>query len=128
MRIGIVGSRSYSEKNDIIELVNTLAKYDVVVSGGCDGPDTWAEQAANGRGIKTEIYRPTLPPHGSPMFMFTKAYHARNKTIVDNSDVIHAFVSKNRKGGTENTIKHAIAAGKKVIIHSQAPQSSLPGF
>lgn len=89
------------------------------MSGGCSGPDTWAEDAAKFNGLSTLIFLPKLPPKGSPRYEFTKAYYERNKKIAENSDVIHAFVAKDRKGGTENTIKHALSLGKEVIIHEE---------
>jgi len=46
-----------------------------------------------------------------------KKFYERNKRIVVNSDVIHAFVTPNRKGGTENTISWAKKLGKPVVIH-----------
>jgi hypothetical protein len=61
---------------------------------------------------------PDLPAKGSPRYEFTKAYHKRNKLIADSSDILHAFVSPERTGGTENTIKHAIKAGIPVVIHN----------
>jgi len=118
MKYGIIGSRKRTDKQTIVDFVNTLTASDIVVSGGCVGPDLWAEEAARAIGIDPLIFLPDLPPKGSPRYEFTKAFYARNKLIAENSDVIHAFVAPNRKGGTENTIKHALKIGIPVIIHS----------
>jgi hypothetical protein len=63
------------------------------------------------------VFLPKLPPKSSPRYLFTEAYYARNKLIAENCDILHAFVSPDRKGGTENTINHALKLGKQVIIH-----------
>jgi hypothetical protein len=43
-------------------------------------------------------------------------YYARNQRIVDDSDVIVAFVAQDRKGGTEDTIRRAKRARKPVEV------------
>jgi predicted Rossmann fold nucleotide-binding protein DprA/Smf involved in DNA uptake len=88
----------------------------IVVSGGCRGVDSWAAEAAHARGLKVETYPPELPDKGSPKWAFVKAYHARNKMIAENCDRLVAFVSEDRTGGTENTIKWARAAGVPVEV------------
>jgi hypothetical protein len=49
-------------------------------------------------------------------FEFTKRYYERNQRVVDDCDTLTAFVAPDRKGGTEDTIKRAIKAGKPVTI------------
>lgn len=117
MKYGIIGSRRRTDRQTIIDFVSTLNPSDTVISGGCIGPDAWAEKAARANGINVLIFYPLLPPKGSPRYEFTKAFYARNKLIVKNSDIIHAFVAPDRKGGTENTIQYAIKTGIPVIIH-----------
>lgn len=116
MKYGIIGSRRRTDRQTVIDFVNTLTFADIVVSGGCAGPDLWAEHAAKNLGIDTLIFLPKLPPAGSPRHEFTKAYYARNKLIAENSDIIVAFVATDRKGGTENTLQYARRLGKKIII------------
>lgn len=117
MKCGIIGSRKRTDRQSVINLVNNLKPGDIVVSGGCAGPDTWAEQAAIAIGLDVKIFLPDLPAKGSPRYKFTKAFYARNRLIAENSDVIHAFVSPNRTGGTEYTVKHAAKIGIPVVIH-----------
>ena len=88
------------------DLVDSLDDDDVVISGGCDGVDTWAENRAKDRGLETDIYLPDFSGC-SEYYDYCNAYYERNRKIVENSDVIYAFVSEDRTGGTENTIKHA---------------------
>lgn len=117
MKIGIIGSRRRIDKQTIIDFVNTLTTSDTIVSGGCAGPDMWAEKAARSAGLEVLIFLPDLPPKGSPLYEFTKAFYARNQRIAENSDVIHAFVAPDRKGGTENTLKYARKIGIPIVIH-----------
>jgi predicted Rossmann fold nucleotide-binding protein DprA/Smf involved in DNA uptake len=120
MRYGIIGSRARTDKNNIIDLVNSLTTSDMIVSGGCSGPDTWAEEAARKKGIDVKVFLPDLPINKkSPRYKFEKidAFYARNRLIVENSDVVHAFVSPDRKGGTEYTIKYAQKMKIPVVVH-----------
>jgi len=115
MRIGIVGSRRYTNRKVVEDLVASLPKNSVIISGGCRGVDTWAVEKAKELGYDYKEHIPILKGC-SYRWEFTQAYYERNKLIVDDSDVIYAFVMDDRKGGTENTIKHAIQSNKKVII------------
>ena len=116
MKIGIVGSRRRDCQDLVEALVAEFPKGTVVISGGCKGVDTWAAEAATYQGLSVVVFTPDLPPDGSPHWEFTKAYFARNKLIAENCDVLYAFVAPDRKGGTENTIKHAKKLGKKIEI------------
>jgi predicted Rossmann fold nucleotide-binding protein DprA/Smf involved in DNA uptake len=100
----------------IAALIASLAHDSVVVSGGCEGPDKWAEDAARAAGLEVTIFLPDLPPKGAPRHQFTEAYYARNRLIAENCDVLHAFVAPDRKGGTEYTIKHALKIKVPVVI------------
>jgi hypothetical protein len=40
----------------------------------------------------------------------------RNQRIVDDSDLIIAFIAPDRTGGTEDTIRRAMRAGKPVEV------------
>ena len=117
MRIGIVGSRRRLDKENVISFVQTLSPNDVVVSGGCRGVDTWAQEA-NRRGMQVMIFLPDQERLDTDdSYEIIEAYYARNKKIAENCDELHAFVAKDRRGGTENTIKWAKQLGKKVVIH-----------
>ena len=116
MRIGIVGSRRWSRREVVEELINMLPLNSTIVSGGCRGVDTWAKEAAESRGMDVVEYLPDLPPDGSPPWEFTKAYHTRNQQIAENVDVLYAFVAEDRRGGTENTINHAMKLNVRVEV------------
>ncbi len=117
MRIAIVGSRKFKSKEKVVDLVNKLPQESIIVSGGCHGPDTWAEESAKQRGMDVIVYLPNMPNKGAPLYEFTKAYYARNREIVQNADILHAFVTPKRTGGTENAIKIAKKLNKNIVIH-----------
>jgi predicted Rossmann fold nucleotide-binding protein DprA/Smf involved in DNA uptake len=121
MKYAIVGSRKWCDQSAVYNCVKSLPNGSVVVSGGCVGVDTWAEDAAIKLGIKTIIFKPDLS-NCKMRHEFTKAYHARNKLIAQECDILLAFVSHDRKGGTENTIKHTEKLNKKIILYH--PESS----
>jgi len=116
-KIGIVGSRRRTDKNNVIALVDSLDLTDTIVSGGCKGVDTWAEERAKQRGMKTIIHKPDLK-NVKDRIDVVKRYYERNKKVAQESDIIHAFVSNDRKGGTENTIQWSLKMHKIIIIHN----------
>ena len=114
-KVGIVGSRRRIDRESVVALVNALPAGTIVVSGGCVGVDSWAVEAAKARGLKYIEHLPKLKP-GMAWYEKTKEYYARNELIVLDSDVVAAFVSPDRKGGTENTIKWATKHSVPVIL------------
>lgn len=121
-RVGIIGSRTWPLPKDVTAYVAALPPDTVVVSGGAEGPDTWAADAAKARGLKVIVHLPDLPRYGSP-----SAYYHRNKAIVADSDRIAAFAAKDPKtkditAGTGMTIDLATRAGVPVeVIPSPVP-------
>lgn len=116
MIIGIVGSRRYTDKEKVNTLVDALSTRHTIVSGGCRGVDTWAIERAKSRGMKTKEILPVLDDCNT-RYQVVEAFYSRNKRLVDECDCIFAFVAKDRKGGTENTIKWAEKAGIQVFIY-----------
>ena len=114
-RVAIVGSRRRPDRAAVEMAVEGLAPGDVVVSGGASGPDTWAVEAAQRRGLEVVIHRPDLTGVGSRSEA-AERYHRRNQQIVDDCDRVVAFVSHDRKGGTEDTIRRTKRAGKPVEV------------
>jgi YspA, cpYpsA-related SLOG family len=115
MRIGIIGSRSRTDRGTVEACIAELTPDTVVVTGGARGPDHWAEQAARARGLGVVVHKPDLGL-ASTRWQATKRYYARNQAIVDDSDRIIAFVAPDRTGGTEDTIRRAERAGKPVEV------------
>lgn len=107
-KIGIVGSRRRASSEDFLLLEKYLLdNYDIssieLVSGGCaKGADNFAEIIAEKYKIPITIYK---PGKAKSKFDWIKQAYARNTQIAENSDVLIALVSPDRKGGTEDTIK-----------------------
>jgi hypothetical protein len=115
MKVAIVGSRRRTDREAVEAAVMALPIGTIVVSGGARGPDTWAEEAARGRGLAVEVHPPALGGvrcYGEA----ARAYHDRNQKIVDSADRVIAFPSPDRTGGTEDTIRRALRAGKLIQI------------
>lgn len=114
--IGIVGSRRRDTDSDFrlcrtkfLELYNDNDK---VVSGGCPkGGDRFAEILARSVGCTITIHHADWNgPLGK------KAGFARNTNIAQDCDVLIALVAPDRTGGTEDTIRKALALGKEVVL------------
>jgi len=117
MKLAIVGSRDitnypfFKQKVDSI-LESMDSPIDVIVSGGAQGVDSMAERYAKEKNIPTQIFKPDWAKFGKA------AGPIRNRTIVENSDMIIAFPIEGSRG-TQSTIDIANEMGKKVtIIHS----------
>jgi hypothetical protein len=115
VRIAIIGSRRRADRDAVEGCVAELPIGTIVVSGGARGPDTWAEEAARARGLPVIVRRPHLAGVTSP-FDATERYYGRNQRIVDDCDRLIAFPAPDRKGGTEDTIRRALRAGKPVEL------------
>ena len=118
MRVGVVGSRKRNKVEDKKKLFMKIKELEPteIVSGGCKkGADAFAEEIAEFLNIPTKIFLPKLS-YGQSYHKAVNAYYARNKEIAQYCDLLIAIVSKERKGGTENTIKHAEASGKEIIL------------
>ena len=111
----MVGSRRRTDRDTIEAAVGDLPIGTVVITGGATGPDRWAEQAARTREFEVVVHRPDL--HGvRARWQAAKRFYALNQRIVDDSDLVIAFVAPDRTGGTEDTIRRAVHAGKPVEV------------
>ncbi len=113
MKIGIVGSRNYTEWVCFLGHMGSLFPFgkgiDLIVSGGAEGADTLAELYADRNEIKTKIIKPDWEKYGK------QAGFIRNGEIIRESDIIIAFwdgVSK----GTADTINKAKVFKRTTII------------
>jgi predicted Rossmann fold nucleotide-binding protein DprA/Smf involved in DNA uptake len=84
--------------------------YDItyIISGGAKGADTLGVQWANKNNIPTIVYYPDFKKR-------KRAYHFRNRQIVNEADIIIAFWN-GHSTGTKYTIDFAKSLDKKVII------------
>tara|TARA_Y100000034_G_scaffold85857_1_gene102926 strand:+ start:557 stop:913 length:357 start_codon:yes stop_codon:yes gene_type:complete len=113
--IGIIGSRRRNTARDHLlvqkEFDRIYKEGDRIVSGGCPkGGDRFAQIIAVQRGITIIIHYPDWKRLGKT------AGFVRNAKIAKESDVLIACVSKDRTGGTEDTIKKFEKIGKKDLI------------
>ena len=107
MKCAVIGSRNFS---DYEMMKAELSKHDItcIVSGGAKGADSLAEKYASENSLSVEIYKPdwSLGRHAGIL---------RNKTIVDNADLVIAFWDGASKG-TLSSINYAKKQGKSIFI------------
>ena len=111
MRIGVVGSRGWSDYERVVQVLDALQPTEVV-SGGAKGADSMGERYAKERGIPTRIFYPKPEDFGGN---FGRAAFARNEDIVRNSDFIVAFWD-GKSNGTKNSIDHAKRLGIPLMV------------
>ena len=106
-KIAIIGSRKYNNyykiEKEFFKLLDDLKliKEDIlIVSGGAKGVDSIAQQIARNHGIPILIFYPDYIKYGK------RAPLVRNLQIIENSDFILAFPTKDSKG-TRFTITEA---------------------
>lgn len=123
MKIAIVGSRTFNlkQRNEQCELsirafVGSLPKDTIIISGGADGVDTWAENAARECGLTVEVcipewdrYQPEDSTKKNPAGMI------RNRLMVRDADKVVAFWDMH-SNGTRGTIKEAKRTKKPLTI------------
>ena len=131
MKVAIVGSRTYTNRKKIKEFIFNLkqkfGKELVVVSGGQkDGADGYAKKYA----LEFDIKYSEFPPahysynqhcvlesynYGKPYAVWH--YHNRNKSLIEYSDAIVAFIPKGvNSKGTISALKEALKKEKKYVI------------
>jgi predicted Rossmann fold nucleotide-binding protein DprA/Smf involved in DNA uptake len=108
-RIAIIGSRGWTDRDAIVQFVDSLPAGTVVVSGGALGADSIAEHAAHARGLAVVVHLPDYRKHGG------RAPLERNKLIVADADRVVAF-HDGKSTGTLHTLGLARRAGKPVDV------------
>ena len=131
MKVAIVGSRRYENRNKIkkfiFRLVEKYGETVTIVSGGCkDGADRYAKKYALELGAQYREYPPFHEVHNLycvlPENCYSKPYNVkyffvRNKQIAQNSDIVVGFIPEGVKSdGTLSTIKYAKQFNKKVMV------------
>ena len=130
-KIGIVGSRAYTNKKKIKDLIfeikSKYGEYVEIVSGGqIDGADGFAKKYALEFGLKYVEFPPShyswnmhckLPATEYKKPYYVSNYFKRNKQIAEYSDIIVAFIQPGVESrGTLDTINHAEKKKKLVKI------------
>lgn len=111
MRVLICGSRNWTDVIVIRELIDTLAKDTIVITGGALGADTIAEHCARQAELQIEIYRADWQRYGRAAGMI------RNRLMLEigKPDCVYAF-QINGSRGTENMVTIARKAGVPVKV------------
>ena len=102
MHIAIIGSRDFPRPELIHRYIRQLPPDTVILSGGARGVDTWAENAAKTRGLRTRIFHPNWGYYGK------QAGLIRNREIVEAADKLVAFWD-----GTSTGTAHSIGLAEK---------------
>lgn len=124
--IGIVGSRRRDGDVDYAActeaFLRVYCKGDRLVSGGCElGAGRFAQCLAKQYGCTITIHYPRRQDLDqelvkvNPRAAWAKINYARNTLIAEDADILIAVVAKDRKGGTEDTVRKATKLGKRVI-------------
>lgn len=116
--IGIIGTRRRNSGEAFKKIQEKFFEVyedgDKIVSGGCPkGGDRCAEKIAKEYGIPILIFFPNWKKYGRGAGL------VRNGDIATESDVLIACVSKDRTGGTEDTIKKFLKkqpVGEVIIV------------
>ena len=130
-KIGIVGSREYSNKrkvkNAIFEIKKRFGDEAEIVSGGCKyGADKYAKKYALDFELRYKEFNPAHTVHNLYSAMNENYYNKeytpknffhRNKLLAKYVDYVIAFIPEGTpSNGTMDTVKHAKKLGKKIVI------------
>ena len=131
IKIGIVGSRGYTNKKKIKDLVFEIKeKYgdevEIVSGGQQDGADGFAKKFALEFGMSYTEFPPAhyshnmhckLPPKHYNKPYYVSNYFKRNKQIAEYSNIIVAFIPDGVESrGTMDTVGHAQKLKKMIKI------------
>lgn len=113
MNIAIIGNRegfSWEYVKFTLDKHKFSQQHDMILSGGAEGVDTFAQRYAKERGLTFKIFYPRMDvPSPDRYFM-------RNEQIVLEADLILAF-NKKEKSGTKQTMNLAKSFEKEMIVY-----------
>jgi len=118
MNIGIVGARKYQDRQSVIDLIDSLPIESVIITSGCKGVCTWVKEEVEKRNMEVIVFSPDLS-NIRAWFEVPKRYYQRNKELVEECDLLHAFISAEDGyiGGTRFEVEYAIRLGIPVQVH-----------
>ena len=126
MRVGIVGSRNFTDKRLMLEAFGdyTIGEgYITIISGGAIGADALAQELAADTESACIEHLPDREKYGWP-----KAAFERNSLIVEDSDVLFAFFGPGQPtmrgdrhfgSGTMDTVQKAMRKRVPVLMYFQ---------
>ena len=111
MIIAVCGSRKFKDYETVKAVLNQyVPNVTKIITGGAQGADQLAKRYAKENGLALEIIRPDYEKH-----LARVAPLMRNTIIVEKSQQVVAFYYDKKQGGTLDTVRKAIKAGKVVI-------------
>jgi predicted Rossmann fold nucleotide-binding protein DprA/Smf involved in DNA uptake len=110
MRVGIVGSRHFSDLGRVSEYVRSLPGSASVVTGSASGVDAAAAREARERGLPVRVIGASFEEARDATIAAT-----RNQRLVDMCDVLVAFWDGTSQG-TRQTVERALESGKEVHV------------
>ena len=118
MNIGIVGARKHRDRQSAIDLFMSLPAEATIIANSCKGVCTWVKEVAEERGMKVIVFAPDLE-NIRAWFDIPKRYYQRNKEMVEECDLLHAFISAEDGfiGGTRFETEYAVSIGTPVQVH-----------
>jgi hypothetical protein len=124
--IGIVGARTFTDRQTVDDLVEQLATDTIVVTSGCKGVCTWAYEKAKERGLEVMVYSPDLTDIRA-WFEVARRYYERNRDLIEHCDLVHTFFSHEHgyTGGTRFEAHYALRLGKPVVVHREKGATEL---
>lgn len=127
MKIAIIGSRNWTNKEKLFSIMDSLNKklnITHIVSGGAAGADSFGKEWADFNKISTIIFNADWEDFSEPCKIkynrFGKKYNAlagfkRNRLIVEESDLIIAFWDK-KSPGTKDSLDLCKKLNKKFYV------------
>jgi len=109
-KIAVVGNRQGFDYEYVREklIANKITKDCIIISGGAEGVDTYAQKFAKEIGAEIRIFYP------DPDLPHPWRYLERDRRMVDEANLVIAF-NKLDKGGTFYTINYAAKIGRPYI-------------
>jgi len=111
MKIGVIGSRSYDDYEELKKVLDSFDNITLIISGGANGADKLGEKYADDNNIEKLIHYPDWDEHGK------MAGFVRNTDIVNDSDMVVAFWD-GKSRGTKDSITKAFKGHTPILtIH-----------
>lgn len=115
-KIAVVGSRSVKNPNIVFDYLDTKKdKISMIISGGCNGPDSYSYEWCKLRGFPILIYFPKW--RDDKGIYYKGAGFLRNIQIVKDADIVISFYDGISKG-TAHSMELAKKYDKKLIVVS----------
>lgn len=97
MRLGVIGSRKFTNYTQMAKYLDKKVDVKKIISGGSDGADQLAKEYAQNQNIPFE------------------SYPLDKEAIVKNSDIVVAFWD-GKSEGTQDVLRIAKRAGKRIEV------------